>query len=71
MKKILTILRSLSFGICLIGISGCSDESQEKWEQAGKAVGDAAKETAHETKEGVKKAIKERKPTDPDTGLAK
>jgi len=71
MKKMSIILFSLVFGLSLLGMSGCSDESQEKWKEAGKATGDAVKETAHEAKEGVKNAVKNAKPTDPDTGLEK
>ncbi|WP_457668357.1 hypothetical protein [Thiolapillus sp.] len=71
MKKIPMIIFSLTFALSLLGVAGCSDESQEKWKEAGKATGEAVKETAHEAKEGVKNAVKNAKPTDPDTGLAK
>lgn len=51
MKKITTILAATAFALVL---AGCSDETKEKWKQAGSAAVDATKETAEDVKEGSK-----------------
>ncbi len=71
MNKAMNTISIITFATGLLVASGCSEESQEKWEKAGGAVNEAAKETAQEAKEGVKEAVKNAKPTDPDTGLEK
>jgi hypothetical protein len=71
MNKAMNVISTITFATCLLVVSGCSEESQDKWEKAGSAVGDAAKETAQEAKEGVKEVVKNAKPTDPDTGQEK
>ena len=68
-------IRILSIAALLGGVAfgtiGCSEETQDKWEKAGKAVGEAAKDTAKEAKEGAKEVIENAKATDPDTGMTK
>ena len=71
MKKTHIILVATFFGILSLGITGCSEETQQKWEKAGEAVSNAAKDTAREAKEGAKEVMENAKTTDPDTGLAK
>lgn len=71
MNRTLIILASIIFAVSLVGISGCSEESENKLEKAGTAVDEAAKETVQEVKEDVKEAVENAQPTDPDTGLAK
>ncbi len=34
-------------------LTGCSDEAQEKWSEAGRAVKEAGEETAKDVKEGA------------------
>ena len=70
-KKMPSLLLSLAFSTALLTVAGCSEERQEKWKEAEKATGEAVKETAHEAKQGVENAVKNAKPTDPDTGLEK
>lgn len=71
MNKTLKTLTALAFGAGLLAAAGCSEDSQEKWKEAGKAVGDAVEKTADEADKAVKEAVKNAKETDPDTGLAK
>ena len=66
-----SILIAATFAVLSLGISGCSEDTQQKWEKAGEAVSDAAKDTAKEAQKEAKKVIENAKATDPDTGLAK
>ena len=70
MNKTLKVIAVTVFATSMLGVAGCSDEQKEKWGKAADAVGDAAKTTASDVKEGAQDAIKNAKPTDPDTGEA-
>ena len=54
MNKIVTVVLAATLGLSLLGMSGCSDESKEKWKAAGSAAVDATKETAKDVKAGAK-----------------
>jgi len=71
MNKTRIMLAATAFGLLSMGLAGCSEDTQDKWEKAGKAVGEAAEDTAREVKKGAQEVIKNAKETDPDSGMAK
>ena len=70
MRKFIKITTSVIFLVTLFGLIGCSEEQIEKWDKARVTTGGAVKETAKDVKEGVNDAVRNAKPTDPDTGEA-